>query len=71
MVPPLRQVWIRKKGESSELEVREVPTCELRAGQVKLRVDAAGVNFADIMMRRGLYPDAPDLPRAGGPGRRR
>ncbi len=66
MVSLLRQVWIRKKGESSELEIRDVPTCEPRAGQVKLRVDAAGVNFADIMMRRGLYPDAPALPAVPG-----
>lgn len=66
MGPTLRQVWIRKKGGSSELEIRDVPTCEPRPGQVKLRVDAAGVNFADIMMRRGLYPDAPSLPAVPG-----
>ena len=29
-------------------------------------MEAAGVNFADVMMRRGLYPDAPKLPAVAG-----
>lgn len=36
------------------------------AGQVRIRVEAAGVNFADVMMRLGLYPDAPKLPAVPG-----
>lgn len=31
-----------------------------------MRVKAAGVNFADLMARQGLYPDAPDLPSVLG-----
>ncbi len=31
-----------------------------------MRVSAAGVNFADIMARMGLYPDAPKLPAVVG-----
>src|SRR5207253_2835792 len=31
-----------------------------------IRVRAAGVNFADLMARRGLYPDAPPLPFVPG-----
>ena len=33
---------------------------------MRVRVDAARVNFAAIMMRIGLYPDAPDLPLVPG-----
>src|SRR5205814_1304666 len=33
---------------------------------VRIRVEAAGVNFADLMGRVGLYPDAPPLPYAPG-----
>ncbi len=66
MVSSLRQVWIRKKGESSELELRDVTSPSPLPGQVKVRVAAAGVNFADVMMRRGLYPDAPNLPAVPG-----
>jgi NADPH:quinone reductase len=32
------------------------------AGQVVVRVKAAGVNFADVLIRRGRYPQMPELP---------
>lgn len=44
------------------LQVREAPDPEAGAGQVRIRVRAAGINFADLMARVGLYPDAPKLP---------
>jgi NADPH:quinone reductase-like Zn-dependent oxidoreductase len=31
-------------------------------GQVRVRVSAAGLNFADVMAAQGLYPDAPKPP---------
>jgi NADPH2:quinone reductase len=31
-------------------------------GRVLVRVRAAGVNFADVMVRRGAYPQMPELP---------
>lgn len=64
--PSMRQVWMRRRGDPSVLEVREVPTPRPGPGQVRLRVAYAGVNFADVMMRRGLYPDAPQLPAVAG-----
>lgn len=62
----MRQVWIRRRGEPSVMEVREVPSPAPARGQVRLKVAYAGVNFADVMMRRGLYPDAPKLPAVAG-----
>lgn len=62
----MRQVWMNSKGEVEVMAVREVPLPEPRSGQVRIRVEAAGVNFADVMMRRGLYPDAPKLPAVAG-----
>jgi NADPH:quinone reductase-like Zn-dependent oxidoreductase len=44
------------------LELREVADVHAGAGEVRIRVAAAGVNFADVMARMGLYPDAPKLP---------
>ena len=35
-------------------------------GHVRIRVRAAGVNFADLMMRMGLYPEAPPCPFVPG-----
>src|SRR5580698_3771857 len=58
----MRQVWITRTGLPEVLEVREAPDPEAREGQVRIRVRAAGINFADLMARVGLYPDAPKLP---------
>ncbi len=62
----MRQIWMNRKGEVDVLEVREVARPDPGPGQVRVRVEAAGVNFADVMMRRGLYPDAPKLPAVAG-----
>ncbi len=58
----MRQIWITRKGPPEVLQVREAPDPEPRAGEVRIRVRASGINFADLMARVGLYPDAPKLP---------
>lgn len=58
----MRQVWITRKGGPEVLEVREAPEPEPKVGEVRIRVRAAGLNFADVMARVGLYSDAPKLP---------
>lgn len=62
----MRAVVISRPGGPEVLEVREVPEPSVSAGQVKIKVHAAGLNFADIMARMGLYPDAPPLPATVG-----
>ncbi len=62
----MRQVVIPRKGGPEVLEVRESPDPQPREGEVRVRVRAAGVNFADVMARVGLYPDAPPFPRVMG-----
>jgi NADPH:quinone reductase-like Zn-dependent oxidoreductase len=44
------------------LAVREAPDPSAGDGQVRVRVRAAGINFADLMARIGMYPDAPKIP---------
>lgn len=58
----MRQVWITKAGRPEVLQVKEAPDPTPGAGEVRVRVEATGVNFADIMARMGLYPDAPPIP---------
>src|SRR6202166_422960 len=58
----MRQIWITKIGPPEVLEVKEAPDPEPKAGEVRIRVEASGVNFADIMGRLGLYPDLPPIP---------
>jgi NADPH:quinone reductase-like Zn-dependent oxidoreductase len=58
----MRQIWITRAGAPEVLQVREAPDPEAKEGEVRIRVRAAGINFADLMARVGLYPDAPKLP---------
>ena len=62
----MRQIWITKAGPPEVLQVKEAPDPEPKAGEVRIRVAASGVNFADIMGRLGLYPDMPPLPAVPG-----
>jgi NADPH:quinone reductase-like Zn-dependent oxidoreductase len=58
----VRQVVIPRHGGPEVLEVREGPDPVPGDGEVRIRVRAAGINFADILARIGLYPDAPKPP---------
>jgi len=58
----MRQVWITKAGPPEVLQMREAPDPTPRTGEVRIRVEASGINFADLLARMGLYPDAPRLP---------
>ncbi len=62
----MRQVWIPKIGEPDVLELREAPDPQPKKNEVLIRVKASGINFADILARMGLYPDAPKLPAVVG-----
>lgn len=53
-------------GSSDVLEVQDVEEPVPSEGQVRIKVEAAGVNFADIMQRRGLYPGGPEPPFTPG-----
>src|SRR3954471_8434654 len=58
----MRQVVIPRHGPPEVFEVREVPDPVAADGEIRIRVRAAGVNFADVLARIGLYPDAPKPP---------
>jgi NADPH:quinone reductase-like Zn-dependent oxidoreductase len=58
----MKAVVITKHGGPGVLQVQERPEPTLGPGQVRIEVAAAGINFADVMARMGLYPDAPKTP---------
>jgi NADPH:quinone reductase-like Zn-dependent oxidoreductase len=62
----MRAIVIPRHGPPEVFEEREVEDRRLPPMDVRIRVEAAGVNFADLMGRVGLYPDAPPLPYAPG-----
>ena len=62
----MRQIWISKAGPPEVLVVKEAPDPRPSPGELRIRVEASGVNFADIMGRLGLYPDLPRIPVVPG-----
>ncbi len=58
----MRRIWIPKAGPPEVLEIREERDPLPPRGQLRIRVEASGVNFADVMGRMGLYPDLPPMP---------
>lgn len=55
-------VLIKKGSALNAFEIREVPKPTVADGQVLIKVAAFGLNFADVMARRGMYKEAPPLP---------
>lgn len=58
----MKQVLISAYGDPGVLKTIEKEAPQPQAGEVKIRVKAAGINFADILARQGLYPDGPKPP---------
>ena len=55
----MRAVLVREPGDERVLIVGDVPRPPLGATDVRIRVQAAGVNRADLLQRQGLYPPPP------------
>jgi synaptic vesicle membrane protein VAT-1 len=62
----MKQVWISKAGPPEVLALQEGSDPTPRSGEVRIRVEAIGVNFADILGRQGVYRDAPPIPYVPG-----
>jgi NADPH:quinone reductase-like Zn-dependent oxidoreductase len=58
----MRAVVITKHGGPGVLDVQDQSDPQLGPGEVRIDVAAAGINFADVMARMGLYQDAPKTP---------
>jgi len=58
----MQQVLITGHGGPNKLELRDAPDPQPDNQGVRIRVRASGINFADILARQGLYPDAPKPP---------
>lgn len=62
----MRQVVIHRHGGPDVMCVEEVPVPSPAAHELRIAVRAAGINFADVLIRQGVYPGAPDTPCVPG-----
>jgi len=62
----VQQVIITRHGGPEVLHVRETAEPKLKSGDVLIDVQFSGINFADLLMRMGLYPSAPKPPFTPG-----
>src|SRR5215470_7633428 len=62
----MKAIRVHAFGGPEQLKLVEIPTSKPAAGQVLVRVHAAGVNPYDTYMRAGTYPVKPALPYTPG-----
>src|SRR5262245_37199201 len=61
-----QEIAIEQYGSARTLKLRERKSKEPGHGEVAIDVAYSGINFADIQMRLGFYPDAPPKPFVPG-----
>jgi NADPH:quinone reductase len=62
----MRAIVLSETGGPERLELRDVPEPDASEGLTPVHVRAAGVNFLDVLIRQGRYPQAPALPTVLG-----
>lgn len=55
----MRAIEVAAFGGTEQLEAVDLPAPEAGPGQVLIDIEACGLNYADVMMRRGLYVGGP------------
>jgi len=58
----MKAIVLKRIGGPASLQLTEVPEPQAGAGEVRIRMLYAGINFAEIMSRKGLYSWAPRRP---------
>jgi NADPH:quinone reductase len=58
----VKAIVLRETGGPEQLGYADVPDPKPGDGEALLRVRAAGINFADVLVRQGRYPQPPELP---------
>lgn len=66
MPETIQAIRMHKTGGAEVLELEQLNKPVPRAGQVLVRVSSIGINFADVLVRRGAYPYMPDFPAIPG-----
>jgi NADPH2:quinone reductase len=62
----MKAIRLNGLGDPSNLEVVDVPVPVPAQGQILIKVEAAGIIFADVLIRRGSYVFKPPMPYVPG-----
>jgi NADPH:quinone reductase-like Zn-dependent oxidoreductase len=62
----MRAIVLDRHGGPEVLRVRDVPDPLPGVGEVRVRVEAIGINYAEVLSRKGLYGWAPAMPYTPG-----
>ena len=62
----MKRIVYTKRGGLEAIEIIDEKSPEPGNNEVMIEVHRAGINFADLMMRQGLYGAAPDFPFTPG-----
>jgi len=62
----MKAIVITRYGGPEVLEVQDVPEPQPRPGEILVRVQTAGINFADLLAAKGGYPGTPPPPLVAG-----
>jgi NADPH:quinone reductase len=62
----MRAVICKELGPPEKLVIEDVPDPEVKKGQVRIAMKAAGVNFPDVLIIQGRYQFEPDGPFSPG-----
>lgn len=62
----MKAVQFSEYGEADVLQLVDIPTPQPQPGEVLIRVRAAGINYADVLQRKGIYPLPVTLPFVTG-----
>ena len=73
----MKAIVVKKHGDVDQMELRDLAAPVAKAGELLIAVKTAGINFADILSRLGIYKAAQgrttleevarELPRVGKP----
>lgn len=62
----MKAVLLTKTGKPSVLKIHDLPIPEPKQDEVRVKVEAIGINYAEILSRKGLYGWAPKKPYVPG-----
>ena len=62
----MRAVVLEGIGGPENLSLRELPAPIAEEGQVIVEVKASAINFLEVLIRQGVYPQMPELPWVPG-----